>query len=252
VAESTGTGAGLDHDFRTGAAAAALTLRSDDDHRLEVTAGGRFFEYKPDESFDFHGVLLGATLSRRLRSEDATWELAYGVSYTAAERAYRGQALASFCGDRPIVASCLLPTGIDRADLFHDLGLEVSYTRAFIASLRYGLQYNDSNSFGQSLVRHRVEVSGTAELFFDIVLNAKVVLVVNQFLDALLLAGDVGTFITVEDEARNGVILHATRDLGPAVTLEARYSFYANAFAQAALEYRRHTMYLGIVYRLGD
>lgn len=253
VASSTGTGAGVDHDFRTGAAAGALTLRSDDDHRLELTAGGRFFQYKPDPDFDFAGVQLGASLGRRLRSEDATWELSWAASYNVAQRAYGGRALANLCpAGQPIAPSCLLVTSADRADLFHDLGFEISYTRAFIAALRYALQINDSNSFGQSLVRHRVEVSGTAELFLDIFVTAKVVLVFNRYLDALLLAGDVGTFITIEDEARNGVILHATRDLSRALTLEARYAFYANPFAQAALEYRRHTFYLGLVYRFGD
>jgi hypothetical protein len=250
VAENTGTGAGVDHDFRTGAALAALTLRSDDDHRLELTAGGRFFVYKPDDAFDFHGAQLGAALGRRVRSEDATWELAYAVSYSVSERSYRGKALANLREeDEPPV---LHVTDLDRADLFHDLAAEVSYTRAFIASLRYALQYNDSNSYGQSLVRHRVEVSGTAEAFAEIFLTAKVVVVVNQFLDALLLAGDVGTFTTIEDEARNAIILHATRDLGRALTVEARYAFYANPFAEAALEYRRHTLYLGFVYRFGD
>ena len=77
---------------------------------------------------------------------------------------------------------------------------------------------------------------------------AKLVLVVNQFLDALLLTGDVGTFITIEDEARNAAILHLTRDLSSRLTVEARYAFYANPFARASLEYRRHTLYLGLVY----
>jgi hypothetical protein len=168
-------------------------------------------------------------------------------------RDYGGRALANLCrDDEPIAPACLLVTEMTRSDLFHDLGAEVAYTGAFIASLRYGLHLDDSNSFGQSLVRHRVELSGTIELFLDVFLNAKVVLIVNRFLDALLLAGDVGTFITIEDEARNGLILHATRDLGPRLTLEARYAFYTNPFAQAVLDYRRHTLYLGLVIRLGD
>jgi hypothetical protein len=242
----------LDHAFRTGAAAGALTLRTEDDHRLEVFAGGRFFQYKPDRDLDFTGVTLGAQLARRLRNEDATRELAYAAGYTFAERAYDGPALANICRpDEAIGPHCLAETRLSRADLFHALFAEITWTRAFILGARYELQLNDSNSFGQSLLRHRLELSGTTELFADIFLNAQVVLIVNQYLDALLLAGDVGTFITIEDEARNAVIVHLTRDLGRSLAVEARAALYTNPFADKALEYRRMTLYLGFVYDFG-
>lgn len=251
-ADNTDGSDSLDHAFRTGAGALALTLRTPDDHRLEVSAGGRFFDYKPNRSFDFTGVFLGAQLGRRVRSEDATGELAYAGGYTLSERAYDGPALANDCGEgEPIVPSCLEVTSLGRADLFHAFFAEITWTRAFILGARYELQVNDSNSFGQSLIRHRLELSGTTELFADIFLNAQVVLIVNQFLDALLLAGDVGTFITIEDEARNAVILHLTRDLGPRLAVELRAALYTNPFADANLEYRRMTLYFGFVYDFG-
>ncbi len=243
---------GLDQDFRTGSAAATLTLRTEDDHRLEAAAGARFFVYKPNGEFDFTGAQLGATLARRVRLGEGDDELTYALGYTMSQRAFSGQALANQCSPgETIMVKCLYVTTLPRADLFHDAAVEVTWTRAFILGLRYSLQVNDSNSFGQSLVRHRVELSGTTELFADLYLNAKVILIVNQYLDALLLGGDVGTFTTIEDEARNAVILHLTRDVSERVTLEARYAYYANPFASRELAYRRQTFYLGMVVSWG-
>lgn len=111
------------------------------------------------------------------------------------------------------------------------------------------MQVNDSNSFGQSLVRHRIDATATSELFAEIYLNLRLVLQLNQFSDGLLLGGDVGTFTTVEDETRNSVIVHVTREVGEAWTLEGRYAFYANPFAtESSISYTRHTVYLGAVY----
>jgi len=243
-------GVSFDHAFRTGQAAAALTMVSDDHHRIEAWAGARFFDYKPSREFDFTGGILGLTVGKRLRNHDATAELAYAASYYVSQRAYQGRAVANHCGET-IQPTCLELTEIPRADLFQALAVEATYTREFILAARYELQINASNSYGQSLLRHRLELTGTSELLWDIFGSAKLVLVVNQFLDALLLGGDVGTFVTIEDEARNGIILHLTRDVSRSLGLEARYAFYTNPFAQQALEYRRHTFYLGVVYSFG-
>jgi hypothetical protein len=137
-----------------------------------------------------------------------------------------------------------------RVDLFHAAAAVVTYTSERLLSARYELQLNDSNSYGQSLLRHRVEVGLTTETWADIFLTAKVVVHVNRSLDSILLSGDIGTFLTIEDESRNGLILHLTRELTPAWTIEARVAFYANAFAESDVDYRRNTFYLGGVWTL--
>lgn len=235
--------------MRTGDATVGLDLNTEDGHQLSVSAGYRFFSYKPDNDFDFHGAHIGAAFTGRIRAVDTSWQLRYAVAYTASMRGYDSPALANRCPDgTPVQRDCLLVTAATRADLFHDGAVDLSYTRSFILGLRYGLQFNDSNSFGQSLVRHRIELSGTTELFAEIYLNAKLVLQLNQFVDTLLLGGDVGTFISIEDETRNGLVVHLTRELGETWLIEVRYAFYANAFTPDASPYRRHTAYLGLVY----
>jgi hypothetical protein len=185
-----------------------------------------------------------------VRSADDTAELAYAAGYTFSQRAYDARALANNC-DGTITPDCLDDTELRRADLFHAFFAEITWTRAFILGARYELQLNDSNSYAQSLVRHRLALTGTTELFAEIVLNAQVVLIVNQYLDTLLLAGDVGTFVTIEDEARNALILHLTRELSDNFAVEARAALYTHPFADEGLEYRRMTVYLGFVYDFG-
>jgi hypothetical protein len=233
---------------RTGDAAAALTLRTDGP-RLTASAGYRFFVYKPDANFDFRGGHVGLSLAHRVRRDDATWTLDAALAYTASQRGYDAPALANQCAPgAPVTATCLAVTRVDRADLFHDAAVELTYTGAFILGARYGIQVNDSNSFGQSLVRHRVELALTTDLVADLVLNAKGILQIDQYLDALLLGGDVGTFVSVEDEAKSGVIVHVTRELGDSWLAEARYAYYASPFGSQALPYQRQTVYLGLVY----
>jgi hypothetical protein len=234
--------------LRTGDAAAALTVRAGD-LRVAATAGWRFFTYKSLGNFDFDGPHAGLTVGHRVHGEDSSWQLAWAAAYGAAVRGYGNGALASICAPgAPIVPTCLAGTDAHRSDLFHDLAAQVTYTGGIILGLRLDLQVDDSNSFGQSLVRGRVELSGTAELFFDLVATAKVVLQVDAYPDGLLLGGDVGTFTTIEDEARNALILHLTRDLTDAWTLEGRVAAYANPFASSAIAYSRQTAYLGVVY----
>jgi len=234
--------------LRTADAAGSLGLVAGD-LRVLATAGWRTFTYKPDGSFDFDGPHAGLSVGQRFHSDDASRQLTWGVAYSAGVRRYSSPALANFCPpDMPVAPSCLAVTAQSRSDLFHDLAAELTYTSTFIVGLRLGLQINDSNSFAQSLVRGRGELSGTALLPGDFVVTAKLVLQVDAYVDGLLLGGDVGTFTTIEDEARNALILHITRDLTDNWTLEARLAAYQNAFAADAIAYSRQTAYLGLVY----
>jgi hypothetical protein len=250
----TDTPGALDRAFRTGDAAATLTLVADGGHRLTASLGYRFFHDKPSPAFDFSGEQLGLawTHTRTLGGDDDPTppELSVGLAYHGSRRGYDTPALANACAPGAAIApACLVSAVETRDDLFHEVTAEVTYASARIWSARYQLQIDDSNSFGQSLIRHRLELSLTSELTSELVLHARVVVVVEQFLDSLLLSGDLGTFATIDDDARNALILHATHDVSPTTTLEARWSLYTDAFAPDSLAYRRQTFYLGMIYR---
>jgi hypothetical protein len=234
------------HDFRTGDASATLTLLAGA-NRITASAGGRFFTYKPDATFDFSGEVFGVAWARRLAggADEPTWDL--GVAYTIDRRRYDAHALASLCTGS-VQTTCLVDAGMQRSDLFHDAGVELTYTGKRIFAARYDIQINDSNSFGQSLMRHRLDLSATSETFAEIYVTLRLVLQLDQYTDGLLLGGDLGTFTTIEDETRNSIVVHATRQFGGNWTGEARYAFYTNPFAADSTSYSRHTLYFGAVY----
>jgi len=239
---------------------AALVLVGRGQHRVTAHVGLRSFEYKPNEQFDWSGDHYGLRYNTSVWQGDTEGDanassIDISASYRLERRNYNGVAFASSCGEGDeIVGDCFYPTNVDRADAHHAAAAEVSYTGNRIYSGRYELQVNDSNSVGQALVRHRFEVSITSELFAEIILTAKGTVQYNVFLDPLLLAPDVNSqsFVSIDDENRNGIVLHATRDLRSRLSVEGRYGFFSNEFATQELRFRRQTGYLGLVYEYGD
>ncbi len=254
--DALGDGGG--RTFSSGEGAVALSLVGPSAHRVTAHAGYRRFRYKADDRFDFDGDHYGvrfATTIWRGDTDTAADEDPTSVDVTAQyrfeRRNYTGFAFTNGCADDDApMPACFVPTTLSRVDLNHSAYAEVAYTGARIYSARYELQVNDSNSEGQSLVRHRVEVGVTAEPAARTLVTAKVVVQYNVFLDPLLLARDVQaqSFITIDDENRNAAIVHATRELTDEWSAEARYALYTNEFATQELSFRRHTAYVGLVF----
>jgi hypothetical protein len=245
---------GPDHDFRTGDAALSLTLLGESTQHATLVAGMRAFQYKPAARYDFVGehaqLEWRKTFEPAEDSDEPTWDV--GAWYGLARRAYDDDARADVCAPAPVVdiVECLVRMpGVARVDLAHNAGAELVYTGERIYSARYEATVSLSNSYGESLVRHRLELSATSETFFSVFVTARAVVQVNQFFDPVLLTFDIGK-LTIEDENRNSINLHATRDLGAHWAVEARYAFYSNEFATQALTFRRQTAYLGLVWRL--
>jgi hypothetical protein len=251
-----GPGGSADHDFRTGDGALTLGLAGEHAQRVTLALGYRVFDYKPDARYDFAGEHVQLEWRRSFEPDDAddgapedagSWDVA--AWYGLARRGYDGEAYANVCA--PDTELCLIGTGHARVDLAHDAGAEVTYTGERIYSARYQAVALLSNSFGQSLVRHRLQLSATSELWWSVFVTASVVVQLNQFVDSLLLERNTGE-LTIEDENRNAFTLHATRELGTGAhwAIEARYGFYSNEFATQTLRFRRQTAYLGLVFRL--
>lgn len=234
----------------------ALTVLGPDDHRLVLGAGYRRFRYKPSASFhwqgDHYGLLYRTTTWRGNPDEDldaASIDLI--LSYEIEQRGYEGEAFTNVCSDedepRP---ECFSPMGIARTDLHHAGAAEIVYTSDRIYSARYEIDVTDSNSFGQSLVRQRLEIGFTTEIPARVFLTAKAAVQLDIFLDSLLLARDVTAqdFTTIDDENRNSLSIHLARDLTDAWSIEGRYALFSNEFATRELSFRRQVFYVGAVY----
>jgi hypothetical protein len=256
--DTTGGGnAGEGRNFGMVVADVTTTVLGPDNHRLSASLGVREFRYKPDADFDWAGPQTGlqyrTTMWRGDPDEDLeAASIDVDVRYDVGLRGYQGRAFTNNCADGETpTPMCIVPTVLARQDLHHQVRAELVYTGERVWSGAYELQATDSNSFGQSLVRHRLELGVTTQTWLDVYATARLALLVNTFVDPLLLARDVNsqTFLTIDDENRNTASLHLSRDLNRHWTAEARYALYTNEFATELLRFRRHLAYAGLAYR---
>ena len=244
-------------DFRTGTASARLTLL-DGPGAFWLGGGFRGFQFKPDDYFSFLAPTgeLGASVTHRLGRSDDPHELTLAATYRFDDRFYQGLAQARatlpLCSpELPLSDGCLSTQTYYRADWFHEAGLELSYVGTLLASVGYAAQINLSNSFGQSLLRHVVTLRISYRLPWQIYATCKLQLMVSKYLDPVLLDQRVSsqTFITIEDENRNAVILDLERPVQKlGLSVNARYSFFTNELGSPPNSFRRHVGYVGLTY----
>ena len=219
----------------------------------------RRITYPPDRSLNWHGyqghigffhsVVVDAPDQQSL---DLPRSLDFSLSYSAETQHYRGEALENACPSEELEPTCIVPKNSSRRDIRQVASLGITYLGETIYTARYELQHIDSNSFGSSLLRHRGEVSFSANLPLDLLISLKGTLHYNIFLDPLLLARDVQNqdFFTLDAENRNGLIVHLAKDVRRNWTVEAKYAIYTNEFASNEIPFRRQLAYLGVLYRL--
>lgn len=246
--------------FRTLAGEGSAALLGEGGHRVTALVGYRTFHYKPDPIFDWEGehyaLLYQASMWRGDPDQDddaASFDLSAG--YRVERRSYDSNARTASCADQDAADPlCSAGTGIERADLNHSVAAEAIYSGRRIYSARYELTVNDSNSYGESLVRQRLKLGTTAELLPSLYLTAEGTVLLNVYLDPLVVARDeeARTFVSIDDENRNSLSLTLSRAFGESWALEARYAIYSNEFTNEELSFRRQTAYLGAVYRTGD
>ncbi len=247
--------------FRTSEIRTFLTLPSETPHRISIHAGARDFVYKPERIYSWRGPQLGVRYSAThwlgdSEEDEGAASIDVRASYTASIRDYVGAAFRNACAPGPMPApDCFVPTGEGRADLNHSLVVEGVYTGRRMYSLLYGAEVVDSNSYGQASVRQRIAAGVTTELFADMFLTARAMVRLNTFLDPLLLARDLQNqnFVSIEDENRNSLSVHLSRDITRHWGAELRLAVYSNEFATKELSFRRETAYFGLLYRFeGD
>ncbi len=243
--------------FRTGMGEATVTLIGPTGHRVTAAAGYRLFHYKPDPDLDWHGLHAGLVYQGTFwrgdpDQDDDAGSIDISAGYRVERRDYDSPALTSACADQNSTdPTCSGGTGLVRADLNHSLAAEAVYTGRRVYSARYELTVNDSNSFGETLVRQRLRLGFTTELLRELYLTAEATALVHIYLDPLLVLRDEQalTFVSIDEENRNALSVHLSRALTRNWALEGRYAIYSNEFTNQELTFRRQTVYLGAVYR---
>ncbi|HET6612658.1 MAG TPA: hypothetical protein VFG83_11750 [Kofleriaceae bacterium] len=249
--------------FRLGRAALSISLSPDREDQVSAQLGAVGFDYKPDDSSSFTGPFFGLVYRRRIwlgdgaagegESEgdgDGERLIDLETGYVVERRGFSATAYTDGCPPgAPPFEGCFVPTGISRRDLSHRAYAGAQLTGDRIYGVRYQVEVNDSNSFGQSLVRHRVDLTVTTELWGSVFATLRGTLRYNQFLDPLLINADLAaqSFVSIDEESRSGVSIHLLRKLGSSVAIEGRYAFSTSEPGDTSVSFSRHTAYLGIL-----
>ncbi len=238
--------------FRTIGAEGLLVLRGGDERALTIAIGGRSFTYKPERAFDWIGPTASVRLDLTLwQPAGGTRSLELGAFAGAEARAYDSQALASACpDDAPPDPTCFAGTSLPRRDRYQRLGVELTSVGRVVAAINYQLTVTDSNSFGQSLVRHRVGVSATTDLPWKLYGTALATLQIDQYLDGLIVQKDLQnqTFTTLDDENRSSLQLRLAREVSGAWSVETRAAIWRDLGSATDGSFRRALVYVGAMY----
>lgn len=237
--------------FRNLGGDALVVLGTGEDRHLTLWVGGRDFVYKPNHAFDWHGPVASAQLDLSLwqtSGKTRTLDLTAMIAFDA--RSYSSNALANVCPPEAAPSTdCTAGTSLVRRDRYQRASVELSWTGDVVATTGYQLTVVDSNSYGQSLVRHRIMASATAELIDKLFGSATATLQIDQYLDGLIVETDLHQeFTNLEDENRSSLQLRVARELSAAWSLEARAALWRNFGNPEATSFRRELIYAGVIY----
>lgn len=216
--------------FATGGADMSLSVQGPDRHRLVLSGGYRQYRLKISPSFDWRGDRYS------LRYQTTEWlgdpnrdldaaSIELAVSYAIARRYYGGS--------------------VERTDIYHSADAQLVYTGDRVYSARYQLHVIDSNGYGDSLIRQRIHLGITAELFAELFLTVEANL---QFDRGSSTASD--PMETIDDENRSSLTAHASKALSDTWSVEVRYALFVNELRSVDPSYRRQIIYAGMVYQL--
>lgn len=136
--------------------------------------------------------------------------------------------------------------GTRRADGVVQVSLGYQYRGPFMAQVGYAYSEQASNSFGESLRRHRLTLTGGFRLPWELSLFAQGVLQLSQFPDGIYLSPEL--LVIEDDENSSYLTAKLVRALGPSFEVDLRYAAYLNVLpgSGAGFVYARHVVSLGV------
>ncbi|HXT97059.1 MAG TPA: hypothetical protein VN853_12215 [Polyangia bacterium] len=247
-------------DFRSLAPAAQLGLLPGPGLELSLSAGYRFFVFKPDREDDFSAPALTADLRWVRQSDgDADWEASTGAGYE--HRTFGGPVLVpgSSCPPWEIPPGQTIPPGLvcsgpdTRVDDFLMAHLDLQRVGRVLIGGGYAFHYNLSNSFGETVMRHIATARFAAPLPAGLTLAARAEILLAfysqpQVIGAIAAGNSFSSIESIDDENRSSVRVDLSREIEDRVRVVARYTFYANEIANASpISYRRQTFLLSVI-----
>ncbi len=122
-----------------------------------------------------------------------------------------------------------------------------SYKGPLALGVSYAYQENSSNSFGESVQRHRLSANAGVRLPAKWMLLAQGSLGLNRYPDRVYFSPDI--ILLEDDEAQNSLSLKLVRPMGEHVDFELSYALYNTRMPRNDLAYFRQVAGVGLTWR---
>ena len=112
------------------------------------------------------------------------------------------------------------------------------------------MHINQSNSYGEALMRGLLHVRAVVPLPWEISLSARAELVATWYRDPLTFLQPVAGLpsASIEDESRSTLRVEISRVFARHIELGARYVYYTSAPSSGAVDFRRQTALFYIAF----
>ena len=229
---------GGNREYTDLAASAFLEYVPDAQLSLRLRGGAHRFLYRPSFSASFGGPEVGFLARYRLDRRHALF-----ASGEYGSRRYSTPALAppTQAGGAP------QPRSWRREDGALQASVGYTYKGPLALGLTYTFQEIGSNSYGESVRRHRVSGNAGMRLPWMVTLLAQGALGFNHYPDGVYFSTDIT--LLEDDEAQNSLSLKLARPLDAHLDVELSYAVYGTRLPRNDLAYFRQVAGVGLTWR---
>lgn len=122
-----------------------------------------------------------------------------------------------------------------------------TYRGPLALGVTYAYQEVGSNSFGETVVRHRLSASAGVRLPWSVMLLAQGALGLSHYPDGVYLSPEI--VLLEDDEGQNTLSLKLARPLGAHLDVELSYAAYGTRLPRNGLSYFRQVAGVGLTWR---
>lgn len=205
---------------------------------LRLRAGARRFVYRPDATANFGGPELGFVGRYR-------FDRRHSVSVFG-ELGSRGYGTGA--RTRPTTSDPQPVSSLGRReDGALTAGVSYTYRGPVALGLTYAYQEVSSNSFGETVLRHRVSGNAGVRLPWRLTLLAQGSLGLTAYPDGIFLSPEI--ILVEEDEGQNSLSLKLSRPLTQKVDAEVSWGLWSTRLPRSGLTYTRQVFGVGFTWR---
>ncbi|MBJ6761166.1 hypothetical protein JGU66_10360 [Myxococcaceae bacterium JPH2] len=201
---------------------------------LRLNLGPRRFVYRANPSANFGGLEVGGLARYRFNRRHSL-----NVFGGWGSRGYGTQAR--------LPGDAVPETYTRRHDGAIQVGAGYAYRGPVALGLTYTYQETDSNSFGETMLRHRVTANAGVRLPWRLSLFVQGSLGLSRYPDGIYLSPEI--ILVEEDEGQDSLSLKLTRPVSEHVDLEVSWGLWSTRLPHNGLSYSRQLMGVGITWR---